>query len=81
MVAYKKPQTLSILLTNYRILAHKVNVGRGISHPCGNSMLCDQDGEDGMIKKKRLENGKVIKLKKHLNCKNFGICAVQCNEL
>ena len=50
MVAYKKPQTFSILLTNYKILAHKVNVGRGISHPCGNFMLWDQGGEDGMIK-------------------------------
>ena len=50
MVAYKTPQTILTLLTTYKIIAHKVNVGRGISHPCGNCMLYDQ-GEDGMIKK------------------------------
>ena len=51
MIAYKRPQTLSTLLTNYKIIAHKVNVGRGISHPWGNYLLYDQGGEDGMIKK------------------------------
>ena len=44
MVAYKRSYTFSTLIT------HKVNVGRGISHPCGNFMLWDQGGEDGMIK-------------------------------
>ena len=40
-------------------------------------------GEDGMIKKTdyiKLKTVKIIKLKNHLNCKNFGIYAVQCNE-
>ena len=61
MVAYKRPQTLSTLLTNYNVLAHKVNVEKGISHPHGNCMLCDRGGEDGMIKKKQIT--KQIKLK------------------
>ena len=52
MIAYKRPQTFSTLFTNYKIIAYKVNIGRGISHLCGNCMLCDQGGEDGLIKKK-----------------------------
>ena len=83
MVAYKRPQTLSTLLTNYKIIAHKVNVERGISQPCGNCMLCDRGGKDGMTIKTdhiKLKTGNIIKLKKHLNCKNFGIYAAQCNE-
>ena len=83
MVAYKRPQTLSTLLTNYKILAHKIIVGRGISHPCGKCMLCYQAGEDGMIKKTdyiKLKTGKIIELKNHFNCKNFGIYAALCNE-
>ena len=61
MIVYKRPHTLSTLFTNYKIIAHKNNVGRGISHPCGNCMLCDQGGEDGMIKKTdyiKLKTGK-----------------------
>ena len=54
MIVYKRPQTLSTLLTNYKIIAHKVNVERGMSRPCGNFMLCDKGREDGMIKKNRL---------------------------
>ena len=55
MIAYKRPQSLSILLTNYKVIAHKVNVGRGISYLCGNCMLCDHGGEDGMTKKKQIK--------------------------
>ena len=74
MVAYKRPQTFSTLLTNYKIIAHKVNVERGISQLCGNCMLCDLDGKDGMTKNTdhiKLKSGKIIKLKKYLNCKNL----------
>ena len=42
VVAYKTSQTLSTLLTNYKILAHKVNVEKGILHQCGGCMLCDR---------------------------------------
>ena len=59
-VAYKRPQTLSTLLTNFKIIAHKVNVGRGISHPCCNCMLCDQ----------RRRNDKTNRLHKIKNRKN-----------
>ena len=39
-------------------------------------MLWDRGGEDGMIKKIT----DYIKLKKHLNYKNFEIYAAHCNE-
>ena len=35
-VTYKRPQTIAILLTNYKILAHEVSNEEGISFPCGN---------------------------------------------
>ena len=66
MVAFKRPQTLSALRTNYKILAHRIFVEKGISHPCGGSMLCDRGGEDGMIKKTdyiKLKTGKITKFK------------------
>ena len=36
MVTYKRPQTIAILLTNYKILAHEVSNEEGISLPLRN---------------------------------------------
>ena len=79
MVTYKRPQTIATLLTNYKKLAHEVNNEEGISSPCGKCLLC----KDTMVKKTsliKLKNKKTIKLKKNLNCKNFGIYAAKCSE-
>ena len=46
-------------------------------------MLCDRNGNKGMVKitdSLKLKTGKLIKLKKKLNCKNFGIYAAECME-
>ena len=69
IVAYKRRQTIATLLNNYKILAHKVNVGEKRSYPCGKYLLCNRCGEDGIIEKTnfiKLKNGKTIKLKKML---------------
>ena len=42
LVAYKRPQTIATLLTNYKILAHEVSVAIGGSHPCGKCLLCNR---------------------------------------
>ena len=79
MITYKRPQTIATLLTNYKKLAHEVNNEEGISSPCGKCLLC----KDTMVKKTslvKLKNRKTIKLKKNLNCKNFGIYAAKCSE-
>ena len=50
---------------------------------CGKCMLCDRNGNKGMVKitdSLKLKIGKLIKLKKKLNCKNFGIYAAECME-
>ena len=47
-------------------------------------MLCNRRGEGGMVEKTNLiksKNGKTFKLKKNLNCKNFGIYAAKCNVM
>ena len=67
MVAHKRPQTIATLLTNYKILAYKVNVGEGSSYPCGKCLLCNRSGEDRMVKKPNFiksKNRKIIKFKK-----------------
>ena len=59
---------------------------KGISYPCGKCMLCDRDGNKGMVKianSLKLKTGKIIKFKKKLSCKNFGIYTakrMECNE-
>ena len=73
----KRPQTIPTLLTKYKIQAHEDGVANGWSHPCGKCLLTNQGGEGGIVKKKQFnksKNGKMIKLKKILNYKNFGIC-------
>ena len=82
LVAYKRPQTIATLLTNYKIQAHEDSVAIGESHPCGKCLLCNRGGEGGMVKKTNLlksKRGKIIKLKKNLNCKSFGIYVAKCN--
>ena len=54
VMKYKRPQTLATLLTNYKIIAHKVNVEKGVSHPCGKCMLRNRGREGEMIKKQDL---------------------------
>ena len=83
MVTFKRPQTLSTLITNYKALAHKVSVEEGFSHPCGKCLLCDRGREAGMVEKTNLikiKHGKSIKLKKQLTCKNSGVYAAKCSE-
>ena len=83
MITYKRPNTLATLLTNYKIIAHQPNADKSISYPCGKCMLCDRNGNKGMVKitdSLKLKTGKLIKLKKKLNCKNFGIYAAECME-
>ena len=82
LVAYKRPQTMAALLTNYKIQAHENSVAIGGSHPCGKCLLCNRGGVGGMVKKTNLiesKSGKTIELKKNLNCKSFGIYAAKCN--
>ena len=54
LVAYKRPQTIATLLTNYKIQVHEDSVAIGKSHPCGKCLLCNQGGEGGMVKKSNL---------------------------
>ena len=61
MVTFKLPQTLSTLITNYKTIAHKINIEEGFSHPCGKCLLCDRGGKGGMVEKtnfKELKHGK-----------------------
>ena len=58
MVSFKRPQTLSTLITNCKALAHKVNLEEGFSHPCGKYLLFDRGGKTGIVEKRN-----VIKVK------------------
>ena len=51
LVAYKRPQTIATLLTNYKIQAHEDSVAIGESHPFRKGLLCNQGGEGEMVKK------------------------------
>ena len=42
LVAYKRPQTIATLLTNYKIQAHEDSVAIGESHPCRKCLLCNR---------------------------------------
>ena len=55
-VSCKRPQTLSTLLTNYKILAHKSDVGKGVSCSYGKYMLCARSKAGEMIKKQIILN-------------------------
>ena len=82
LITYKRPQTIATLLTNYKILGNKNSVVIGGSFPCGKCVLCNRGREGGMVKKTssiNLKNGRAVKLKKHLNCKNFGVYVAKCN--
>ena len=50
MITYKRPNTLTTLLINYKIIAYQLNADKGISYPCGKCMLRDQGGNKEMIK-------------------------------
>ena len=64
MVTSKHPQTLLTLITNYKTLAHKVNVEEEFSHPCGKCLLCNRSGEAVTVKKEiKVKHGKSIRLK------------------
>ena len=81
-MTYKCPQTLSTIITNYKTLAHKVNVEEWFSHPCGKYLLCYRCGEGGIVKKNnfiKVKHGKLIRLKKQLTCKNTGVNAAKCS--
>ena len=83
MVTYKLPQTLSTQITNYKTIAHKINIEEGFSHPCGKCLLCDRGGKGGMVEKTnfiKLKHGKSIRLKKQLTCKSSGVYAAKCSE-
>ena len=45
MVTYKRSQTLATLVINYKILAHRVDVEKGVSHTCGKCILCTTEAE------------------------------------
>ena len=75
MVAYKRPQTIATLLTNYKIMTHKTNVEERSSYPSYNCLLCNRSGQDGMVEKTNF-----IKSEKDINLKNFGIYAAKCSE-
>ena len=63
MITYKRPSTLTTLLINYKIIAHRLNADKGIYYPCGKCMLCDQGGNKGMIE---ITNSLNLKTKKYL---------------
>ena len=75
-------KTLLNLCILYHCIKHEDSVAIGESHPCGKCLLCNRGGESGMVKKTNLlksKSGKIIKLKKNLNCKSFGIYVAKCN--
>ena len=50
LVAYKRPQTIATLSTNYKIQAHEDSVAISCTHSCGKFLLCNRGGESGMVK-------------------------------
>ena len=58
MVTFKRPQSLSTLITNYKTLVNKVNLEEGFSHPCGKYLLFDRGGKTEIVEKRN-----VIKVK------------------
>ena len=58
LLAYKRPQTIASLLTNYKIQA----IAIGGSHLCGKCLLGNRGGEGGIVKKTNLIKSKSDKI-------------------
>ena len=80
MVTYKRPQSISTLLTNYQKLAHNKNNEEEFSSPCGKCLLW----KDTIVKKTslvKLKNRKTKKFKKKLKLQKICIYAAKCSEV
>ena len=82
-VVYQRPQTLGAMLTRYKAIAHGlVSEKKGATKKCGSCGLCGNFGKlKNMVKEVseiKTKDGRKIKLKQTLTCKDFGIYAAQC---
>ena len=83
-IIYKKPSTIGSILCNYKMISrcNKTNRTDKKSMKCGKCGLCGNYGQlKNMVKETdtvKPANGEVIKLKQHLNCKNYGIYLATC---
>ena len=79
---YKRPQTLGGMLTKYKALANDTYTEDVGSNKCGSCGLCGNHGKLKNMVKETTEvqrmDGKVIKLKQNLNCRDYGVYAAQC---
>ena len=82
VVSFCKPPTLGNYLLNYKQISQNNEYINGGTRKCKHCALCGHHGNfKNMVfetNKIRLRNGKEIKLKHNLNCKNFGIYGAQC---
>ena len=83
-VTYCRPPTLGSQITNYKFIAKEERVIQHGSHPCNRCGLCGKHGGlQNMVMetdKITLNNGKEIRIKGSINCKDHGIYAAQCNQ-
>ena len=83
-MTYSRPPTLGNQLLKYRNIAHGFNSKQQLtSRKCGKCGLCGNHGnlKINMVsdaEEIQSEHGKIIKINRMLNCKNFGIYAGQC---
>ena len=84
MIAYRRPQTLSQNLTNYRKIAHELNNEGEHSKPCGRCYLCGNFSKESrnmvlITNTITSKTGKKYTLQKYLTCSDFGIYVATCN--
>ena len=75
---YKRPQTLGGILTRYKDLSKGIQLNYdGHSRKCGHCGLCGHRGNlKNMVKETNIlkrKDGKIIKLKQNLNCRDYGV--------
>jgi hypothetical protein len=83
LITYKRPQTLSQQLTNYKALAHKsTSIPTGSSKPCDHCSLCGKHGRNANmvenINEVTSESGKCFNILTRLTCADWGIYAATC---
>ena len=90
MVTYRKPRSLWTHLTNFKTICHTGPLEEqqqrpGESGPCGKCGLCGSRrpflGQCSVFPVQNSvqnESGKIVKLKKSLSCKNYGIYGIRC---
>ena len=85
MITYRRPPTLGNLLTKYKSIAfgkNNTSLNSTRSSACNRCGLCGHYGKlNNMVintNEIEIKNGKIIKLKQYLTCRDFGIYSAQC---